>query len=146
MLRKKNACKQQAVDNSCHYEDLLEQDRETQSEHSSGPTSKVKPATENDYVYAEVQDQSEQLGQFDASEATYAEIKENEPHIYQHPRASKKALPEPTEAGLGHMYGEVTKERKLPDTASEDMSKPPQAAQTNVPPAKPAPYKSKTSL
>ena len=143
MLRKKNACKQQAVDNSCHYEDLLEQDRETQSEHSSGPTSKVKPATENDYVYAEVQD--EQLGQFDASEATYAEIKENEPHIYQHPRASKKAL-QPTEAGLGHMYAAVPKKKKLPDTASEDMSKPAQAAQISVPPAKPAPYKSETSL
>ena len=114
--------------------------------HPSDPTSNVKPATESDYSYAVVQGISEQLEQVDANEATYAEIKENEPYPYQHPTASEEAISEPTEADDDHMYAEVTKESKLPDTASEDMSKPPQAAEISVPPTKPAPYKSEICL
>ena len=114
--------------------------------HSSDPTSNVKTATESDYLYAEVQGISEQLEQVDANEATYAEIKENAPHPYKHPTASEEALSEPTEADDDHMYAEVTKESKLPDTASEGMSKPAQAAQISGPPAKPAPYNSEICL
>ena len=142
MLRKKNACKRQASVNTCHYKDLVEQDTTRQFEHPSDPTSKVKPVTESDYSYAAVQGISEEHEQVDAKEATYAEIKENESHSCQLPTASKKATPEPTEAGVDHLYAAVAKKRKLPNTASEDMSKPAQAAQINVPPAKPAPYKS----
>ena len=146
MLRKKNACKEQASVNSCHYKDLLEQDATRQFEHSSDQTSTVKPATESDYLYAAVQGISEQLEQVGANEATYAEIKENEPHPWQHPTASEEALSEPTEAGVDHMYAAVTKKRELLKTTSEEMSKPPQAAQISVPPAKPAPYKSEICL
>ena len=142
MLRKKNAYKRQARVNTCHYKDLVEQDTTRQFEHPSDPTSNVKPATESDYSYAAVQGISEQLEQVGANEATYAEIKENEPRPCQLPTAFKEAPPEPTEAGVDHLYAAVAKKRKLPDTASEDMSKPTQAAQISVPPAKPVPYKS----
>ena len=142
MLRKKNAYKRQASVNTCHYKDLVEQDTTRQFKHPSDPTSKTKPATESDYSYAAVQGISEQLEQVGTKEATYAEIKENEPHPCQLPTASKEAPPEPAEAGVDHLYAAVAKKRKLPNTSSEDMTKSAQAAQISAPPAKPAPYNS----
>ena len=114
--------------------------------HSPDPTSNVKTATESEYWYAEVQGVSDQLEQVDANEDTYAEIRENELHPYQLSTASNEALSEPTEADNDHMYAEVTKERKLPTTASEEMTEPPQAAQISGPPTRPAPYKRKICL
>ena len=143
MLRKKDACKEQASVNSCHYKDLLEQDITRQFEHSSYPTSKAKLATDS---YAPVQVIGEQLEQFDANEDTYAEIKENEPHPFKLATHSIEALPKPAEADNDHTYTAVTKERELPSTASEDMSKPAQAAQISVPPAKPVSYNCKICL
>ena len=144
-IRKKKAqtCKQQASVNTCHYKDLLEQDTTRQFEHSSDQTSKAKPATESDYSYAAVQGISEQLEQVGTNEAMYAEIKENKPDPYQLPTPATKTPPEPTEADNVHMYAAVSKKRNLPNTASEEMTDPPQAAQISISPAKPAPYKSK---
>ena len=119
---------------------LVEQDRAGQFEHPSDLTSMAKPATESDCSYAKVQGISEQ--QVDANEDTYAEIKENELHPYQLSAASNEAPPEPTD----HMHAAVAKEQKLPNTTSEEMFKPTQAARISVPPAKPALYKCKICL
>ena len=141
MLRKKNACKEQASVNTCHYKDLLEQDNTTrQFEHPSDQTSKAKPATESDYSYAAVQGISEQLEQVDANEATYAEIKENEPQPYELAADSNEALPKPTDADDDHMYAAVTKKGEMSNTTSEEMSKDAQAAQISVPSANTVPY------
>ena len=141
MLRKKNACKEQASVNTYHYKDLLEQDNTArQFEDSSDQTSKAKTATESDYSYAAVQGISKQLEQVGANEATYAEIKETEPQPYELATDSIEALPNPTDADNDHMYAVVTKEGEMSNTTSEEMSKVAQAAQISVPPANTAPY------
>ena len=144
-FRKKKAqhSKLQAAVQSC--QDTVAKGTEI-LKHSSIQNSNVKTATESDYSYAAVQGISEQLEQVDANEATYTEIKENAPHPCQLPKASKEALPKRTEADDDHMYAAVAKKRKLPITASEDMSKSAPAAQISVPPAKPSPYKSENCL
>ena len=139
-FRKKKAqhSKLQAAVHSC--QDTVAESTATLN-HPSDPTSNVKTATESDYSYAAVQDISEQFEQVGANEDTYAEIKENELQPYQHPTASKEAPPEATVAGADHLYAAVA---NLPSPNSEDM--PAQAAQISVPPAKPAPYNSKSWL